>query len=323
MKDIVFRPIVPLPTMLLFTIIFVLIVLINRKHIINRIIILALLLAISQRPMLRNQADLTYSLDIDVLFVIDNTVSMNAIDVNNDTRFKQVKKDCEYLVDRLSGANFGLITFSNFSQVRMPYTTNTSDISAIIDSISVADPYYAIGSNLTLPYANMKFLLQSSKKKKDHHRVVFFIGDGELNWEEQSKFDLTIYEDIRSLINSGMVLGYGTPEGGKIKITSSLGTKDLTDSEGFLLDKTSTPYQPAISKLDENNLKELSGKLGIKYERNPSRSKLSSIVDEIIENAKKNKDDTEYSDKDLYYYLTMMLLIFLFLELFYNRRNEQ
>ena len=55
----------------------------------------------------------------------------------------------------------------------------------------------------------------------------------------------------------------------------------------------------------------------------PDNTKLNSIAEKIIAGAQKNRDDTEYSDKDLYYYFSMALLVFLFLELLYYRRNEQ
>lgn len=323
MTDLVFKPIIPLTTMIVFSIAMLVVVIINRKHIINRIIILALLLVISQRPMLRNQEDLMYSLDIDVLFVIDNTASMNAIDVNNGTRLNLVKQNCKYLIDKMPGASYAVITFGNFSQVRMPFTHDASDIQEIISNIKIVDPAYAVGSNLDLPYEDMKLLLESSKSKEEHHRVVFYLSDGELTYEEKNKMDLSKFKNISNLINNGAVFGYGTTNGGKIRIDSSLAKKYLADSQGFLLDQSKKPYQPAISKLDEGNLKNLATSLGVEYTLMPDTAKLNSIVEEIVAKAQKNRDDTEYSDKDLYYYFSMTLLIFLFIELLYYRRNEQ
>ena len=235
MSDLVFKPIIPLTTMVIFSIVMLAIVIINRKHIINRIIILLLLIIISQRPMLRNQEDLMYSLDIDILFVIDNTASMNAVDVNNGTRLDAVKKNCKYLIDKMPGASYAVITFGNFSQVRMPFSHDASDIEEIIDNIKIVDPAYAVGSNLDLPYDDIKLLLDSSNSKEDHHRVVFYLSDGELTYEEKSKMDLSKFKNISKLVNNGAVFGYGTTSGGKIKIDSSIAKRYLADSNGFFV----------------------------------------------------------------------------------------
>ena len=241
MSDLVFKPIIPLTTMIIFSIIMLVIVILNRRNIINRIIILVLLLIISQRPMLRNQEDLVYSLDIDVLFVIDNTVSMNAVDANGTTRLNVVKQNCKYLIDKLAGASYGVITFGNFSQVRMPFSHDASDIEEIINNIKVVDPAYASGSTLELPYDDIKILLESSYSKEDHHRVIFYISDGELTAFEKNKMNLEKYKEISKLVDNGAVFGYGTSNGGKILIDSSIATKYLTDSQGYLLDKTNNP----------------------------------------------------------------------------------
>ena len=323
MKDLIFKPIISLPIMITFTIVMLVIVIINRKHFINRMIILVLLLIISQRPMLKNKAGLTYKLDIDVLFVIDNTASMNAIDVNNDTRLKAVINDCKHVIDKLEGASYAVVTFGNFSQVRMPFTNDAGDIQEIISGIKITDPTYAVGSSLDLPYEDIKTLLTSSKDKEEHHTVLLFISDGELTTEEKNAMNLGKYKDLVDLIDSGAVLGYGDANGGKIRITESLAKKSLVDSEGYLLDKTKSPYQAAISKIDENNLKDLASNLSVDYIHMDKTSKINSLLDEIIKSATKDKDDTEYSNKDLYYYFSMTLLIFLFIELLYYRRNEQ
>ncbi len=83
-----------------------------------------------------------------------------------------------------------------------------------------------------------------------------------------------------------------------IKITESLAKTVLTDSDGYLLDKTTRPYQPAISRIDEGNLKDLSNSLSLDYIHMTKTSNVSSMLKTIINNATKDKDDTEYSNKD-------------------------
>lgn len=323
MDEIIFRPIIPMSTMIPFTIVMLVIVFLNRRHIINRIIILILLLIISQRPMLLNGEDLTYNLDLDILFVIDNTVSMNAVDVNNDMRINAVSRDCKYIMDSFPGSNFAIITFSNYAQVKVPFTNDAGLVNSVIDSLKVVEPTYANGSTLDLPYDYMKTLLSSSKEKEDHQRIVFFISDGELTSGDQDLTNLSKYNDIKELIDNGGVLGYGSVEGGKIKILDSINIKSITDSNGFLLDKSKSPYVAAISKMDENNLKNLAGSLSLEYFHMTNSNVLNNKIEEIRRGAVEKEEDTDYSNKDLYYYFSAGLLVVLLYELYYYRRREQ
>ncbi len=52
-SKLVFEPMIPLKTMIIIGIIMVIIVFINRKNVINRLLIILLLGIISQRPMIK------------------------------------------------------------------------------------------------------------------------------------------------------------------------------------------------------------------------------------------------------------------------------
>lgn len=321
MKDIVYRPIYPLRTMIIIAIVLTVIVLLNRKHIINRLLIIALLVIISQRPMIKNQEEATYNLNIDVLFVIDNTVSMNAVDVNNDTRLNAVKKDCNKIMNLLSGANFAVVSYGNVALIKHPFTSDTADIKDILDQMKIIDPLYAKGSTLDMPHDSMKILLDSSNKKEDHFRVVFFMGDGELIGKEVKDTNLSSYNDIKELINGGAVLGYGTTKGGQVKITESVALSKMTDSNGYLVDGTTGGL--SVSKINEENLKKLASTLSVDYHHMPDDSILPQLIDNIKEESIMTDDDKANLDKDTYYYFSGGLIVLLLLELFHYRRDER
>lgn len=321
MSDIVYKPIYPLKTMIIIGALLAVIVLLNRKSIINRLLIIALLLIISQRPMLKNQDEATYNLNIDVLFVIDNTVSMNAIDVNDDTRLNAVKKDCNQIIDLLTGANFAVVNYGNVSIVKHPFTTETSTIKDVIETMKIIDPVYAKGSSLNMPHDNMKILLESSNKKEKHYRVVFFIGDGELIGQEKLNTNLDEYSDLKDLINNGLVLGYGTSTGAKVKIEESVAIGKVIDSKGFLINGTSG--EAAISKIDEENLKKLASTLSLDYHHMPDSAFLQEKIEAIKEQSIMDDNGEEELDKDIYYYFSGALIILLILELLHYRRNER
>ena len=320
-NTIVFKPIISLGIVLPYIIILMVIVILNRKHIINRALILLLVLIISQRPMLKDKDEITYNLNFDILFVIDNTVSMNAEDANGRLRLDAVKRDCKQIIKEFAGSNFAIITYANIAQVKYPYTTELATIEDIIDRMKVIDPNYATGSSLDLPYDYMQILLESSSKKEKHKRIVFFIGDGELTKNDNSS-DLTKYQKIKDLINGGAVLGYGTAEGAKVKIYDSIVLNKVVDSNGYLLDGKT--MQPAISKMNENNLKKIANNLGVNYYHMVDSSKLKTQIEAIKQEVEEEEnDDEEKLDKDIYYYFSGALLILLLIELFHYRIDEQ
>lgn len=322
-EELIFKPIIPLTTMIVFTSILLLIVILNRKHIIVRIIILALLFIISQRPMLLNGEDITYNLDLDIIFVIDNTASMNAIDVNNDTRMKAVINDCKNIMDTFPGSSFAVITFGNYAQVRAPFSNDNGLINGIIDTLKVIDPIYGAGTTLDLPFDSIKKFLESSQEKEKHKRILFFMTDGELTNQEKLSNNFSKYNSIKDMIDNGAVLGYGTEKGAKIRIVDSVNQSTITDSEGYLLENVRGSKSLAISKMDEKNLKDLAASLSLDYYHMTNTSVLSNKLMEIRDEAIENEEDTEYSNKDLYYYFSFALLIVLLYELFYYRRREQ
>ena len=327
MDNIIFKPIIPLSTMIIFSVILLVIVLLNRKHIINRILILLLLLIITQRPMLKDKEDVSYTLNLDVIFVVDTTLSMNAVDVNNNTRINEVKRICNHIIEEFPGSKFSIITYDNDAYIKYPFTEDAAVIIDVIDGLKVVEPNYALGSSLSLPANFLKMLLKSADSKDEIHdekrqKIVFFMGDGELNNTEAMYTNLDDYNGISDIIDNGAVIGIGTTSGGKIRIDEAMKWDHLIDREGYLLDNSKTPAVLAISKMNEQNLKNVSEKLGIDYIGGNSdaiNNKLQEIKNIVVES--EDEDDAK-NDKDLYYYFSIPSLILLLYELFYYRRNE-
>ena len=323
MNNIIFKPIIPTLIMLIASLVIIGLIVLNKKNLITRIAIVIILFIISQRPMLLNGAGVTYNLDIDVLFVIDNTMSMNAIDVSGDTRLKALVTDCKHIINQMPGANFAIITFNNYSQVRVPFTTDAQIAIDVLNNLQIVDPSYATGSTLSLPYDDMKTLLMSSKSKAKHHRVVFFISDGELTNKEKLSLDIDKYKDLRDLVDNGAILGYGTSEGGKIKVTEGVNLKGMVDSDNFLLDKSKNPVEAAISKMDEANLKQLANTLSLDYIHMNVTNNINRKLADIKNNATVIEKERQSTNQDIYYFFSFVLLALLVYELYYYRRSMQ
>ncbi len=355
MNDLIFRPIMPVAN--IFLVIMLVIVLINRKHVINRVLIIALLFIINERPMLKNRIDITYSLDLDVAFVIDTTVSMNAIDTPSGMRLDEAKAICKKIMDALPGSQFEVITYDNAALMKYPFTNDNAAVENAIDNLRIVNPFYAKGSALTMPIEFLHMSLSSREERSEYHKkkrenIVFLIGDGELDNEEKLNTDFNEYTELAKKIDNGAIIGVGTKEGGKIKLldenknpifmggdtktrnwlaASSVrgGTKGLlgngygqykkiVNDEGYLYESTKTK-ELAISKYGEENLKELASKLNLDY-FNSTENKLDAKLEKIKENAINNDDDKQKKDQDIYYYFSIPLLILVIYELYYYRR---
>jgi Ca-activated chloride channel family protein len=211
-------------------------------------LIIALAFVIMLRPSKEETSHDVFLSNLDVMFVVDDTISMWANDMNG-TRMDEAKRDINYIMEELAGANFALITFDNYSEIRSPYTQDVDDVKDNIDSISVMDSYDATGTSMNTPYNDIESLLKSTAKKKNRQAIVFFISDGEITNDDK----LMDFSSLKQYIKDGAVLGYGTEEGGTMQ-----------DEYGnYVYDKETN--KKGISKIDEDNLKAIAKDLGISY----------------------------------------------------------
>lgn len=313
----IINPIIPIWVMGLICVAFVVIAIKDDKNkfsILRKIIIIALLFVINLRFMIVSPGAKITNNNLDVLFVIDTTISMLAEDYNgNKQRLEAVKKDCSHIIEELSGAKFSVIIFNNDSQILIPYTKDSSSVGEAIESIQVMEEFYAQGSSLNIPMEDMLYLLESSNKKQDRKRVLFFISDGEITNEEP----LQSFEKCQPYVDGGAVLGYGTTQGGTMQTTDK-----YTNKIAYLEDDTAYPRRKALSILDETNLKTISQEIGIDYIHMDKQSKVNNKLKEIKQKLMKDTDgETKDSYTDIYYFFVIPLAGLLLYELInYKRR---
>ncbi len=241
--------------------------------------------------------------NIDVLFVVDNTISMYAKDDNSKTRMNYVQKDCEYIMDYLDGGNFALIRFDNKSQILSPFTQDQRNINDALAVITYPDVYYASGSSLNVAYDDMKSLLESSNKKENRMTIIFFISDGEIT----DGSSLISFKELSKYIDGGAVLGYGSEEGGKMSVG--------TYYEYFLTDPTTG--EDAISKIDKDTLSSISLDLDVPTFFMHARPSLEPLLKRIVNESSSYIGSTNAIDyDDIYYYFAYPLIALLGLELY-------
>ena len=272
--------------------------------------ILALIVIILARPMTKHYNVDVEMKNLDVLFVMDTTISMWADDGegNYDTRIELAKATCDYIMQELDGSNFALIRFDNRSQILAPFTMDKRNVRDAIDTILAPDLDYATGSSLNVPYDDLLALLESSDKKEGRSAIVFFLSDGEITANEE----LRSYAELEPYIDGGAVLGFGSLEGGGMKMNKRV----VTDPE---------TGQAAVSKIDENNLKKLATDLDLTYVKNNDPESCSYLVSGIKSGATVSveQNDKAVDYDDIYFYFCYPLAAMLLWEavIFITRRK--
>lgn len=305
-------PIIPIWIMLIICISLIIYIIIKKRDLLQ-ILIIILLFIINLRIMIPSNNSKTIKNDLDILFVIDNTISMNALDYNgSNTRLSGVKEACNYIIDELNGSRFSVITFDNTSRIVTPYTYDANITREAISIMMPINELYAKGSSIDVSLDSIMYSLKNSKKKNDNNRIIFFISDG----ENTSNNSIKSFKSISKYISDGAVLGYGTKKGGYMKDESEYATNE------YIMDYTDTNFGKAISKIDEKNLKEIANDMDVDYIHVTNSNDINSKIKQI---KNKTKSTLESNDKssydDIYYIFVIPLLILLFIEFDRFRRR--
>lgn len=308
------NPIVPLvvviPVMLLILGGYVFGVVKNKNDIFLKILKIARILVVLTMVFLINLRIMgkRYNVDvelknIDVLFVVDTTISMWAEDSNgSEPRMNAVLRDCEHIMESLSGSNFSLIRFDNKSQILAPFTQDSKNVSDAFATIATPDRYYARGTTPNVVYNDMGEMLTSSSKKEDRTTIVFFISDGEVTAEDSQVMS---FAGLEGLIDGGAVLGYGTKEGGKMYDKGS--HQYITDPE---------TGKDALSIMNDVTLRDLADEMDIEYIYMDDPANVEYLLDSIKSGSSMqlaSSDNVSY--EDTYFYYAGVLLAFLILEM--------
>lgn len=271
-------------------------------------IIYVLIFIIGLRPVVV-KTDYEFAMkNLDVMIVVDTTISMWARDYDgNKERMKGVVADINGITKALAGSNFALVTFDDKAKVLCPFTQDFGYINDLADTLTSPDRSYAAGSDMSIPYHDIQSLLLSSSKKEGRKTIIFFMSDGEIT----NNKELISYAELAEYVDGGAVLGYGSEKGGKMK-----------DDSGYIYDYTTK--QDALSKIDEGNLKQIAEDLGVEYMNlNSGAQALTGLVQMIKDGSAIviEKGDGAEVYEDIYYWFAGALAVMLMVEMFYVLRR--
>ena len=262
--------------------------------------VIVLIFIINLRPMTKDFNTDVETKNVDVLFVVDTTISMWAQDYDGkDPRMEGVIDTASRIMDQLKGSSFALVRFDNRSRILAPFTQDKRSVKDAFDTIKAPDIWYASGTSLNTPYDDMQVLLDSSNQKEDKTTIVFFISDGEITDDSA----LGSFTELAPLVDGGAVLGFGTESGGR-----------MSDSYGgYVYDYEN--YGDAVSRIDEANLRSIAGDLKIDYVHVTSPERIDGIVRSIKASSTTSRGTGRaVLYNDTYYYYAAALLALLALE---------
>ncbi len=316
----IINPIIPVWLMGILCVVFLCFKRKGAFNYIRQICIVVLLFVINLRIMVGDAESETVTASADVLFVVDNTISMFAEDYNGtERRMDAVKQHCEYIMEQLPGAYYSVVSFENGVQPLTPYTNDAAVTIQAICTLKGQGTLYAVGSSMNDAMKALPDLLDNGR---DNYQVVFFISDGEItNGDKLEKVS-----GISQHVDTGAVLGYGTKEGGAMRAVSYIGSEDAPEYVTYYDDDFNE--RKALSKIDENNLNSIADNLGVDYVHMTETSDIDFCLSKIrqgIEAAPKVKSEegTEGYSDTYYFFVIPLLLLLVFDFLYYKRRGGQ
>ena len=227
----------------------------ERRWWLLRGLMVLLALAIVLRPGLGEQPAEARTSDLEVLVVVDRTLSMSALDWDGgEPRLAGVRSDMRELTEALPGARFSLVTAGRNVRQELPFTSDTTAFLAAVDTVRPEGLFAGAGSRVDRPLDEMTTILEeAADARPDRRRLVVLVTDGENTVDSPQES----FAPVAPLVDGGVVLGYGTEEGGKMPT-------DYEDtSSGFVYDTQSGA--DALSRLDADNVATIADQMGVDH----------------------------------------------------------
>lgn len=310
------NPIIPIPVM---AIICVCLLALKRKGIfpyIRQVIIILLLFAINLRIQIPNDEMTVNVADLkaNVIFVVDDTISMVGVDgPDGVTRLKAASGDAAYIMDKMVGADFSVISFHNNGQILSPWSSDIRFVKGTIASIYPLATYSARGTNLGVAKDSMLKMLKSGKERGGY-TIVFFLTDGEDNTDHEDYG----FDECAEYINNGAVIAYGTTTGAEMYMRDSYTGEEVVVETYTYEDG----YMPAITKMDPENIEFIAGELGVQSVTMGDTSKLDAIIEKSMAEIEVGySEKVEYGFDETYYYFAIALAIMMVIECVFTAKQ--
>lgn len=245
--------------------------------------------------------------NIEVYFVIDRTGSMGAEDWDGENpRIDGVRNDVATLMGVLTGARYSILSWDSSVHTDMPLTTDSSAVASYMGTFTRELSSSSQGSSINRPAADLAKLLKKNKERHPENiRTVFILSDGETSnqdhWSSAPSGSEDDWDDVKPYIDGGLVIGYGTEEGGKMKTVRLSNAGAQSGDDEYIHDKSQPGAPIAISRIDEAALQGVASRIGVSYVHSPDKSAIDSYARSILDDASKLSE--ERNKRDTYRYI--------------------
>lgn len=214
--------------------------------------------------------------NVEIVFAVDRTGSMAAEDgPDGAPRMDAVRQDIRTLVQASASARFAVVTWDSSSRIELPVTTDASAVMSFAEGLHQEISEFSTGSTLARPAQTVRGLLESSvEERPENQRFLVVMSDGEStdgSMNEAGEGGLEAWAGISDLIDGGVVIGYGTPEGGPMRI---YGVGGVGATEEYMTDEDG---QKVLSRIDEASLADLATIVDVPLLLNPTQAQVSEL----------------------------------------------
>lgn len=255
----------------------------------------ALVIAAAADPAVGGGEAPTVTTSVDVLFVVDTTGSIVAEDYDGGKpRLEGVRADIAAIADGFAGARFSLITFDATAVVELPWTTDAGALDAAVRVLQPELSYYSSGTRLDVPVETIDAALQrSADSDEERMRVLVVLTDG----EQTAGGDPASFSALAGSADAGVVLGYGTTEGGRMRMT--WGVYGTDDDVSYIYDYETG--DDAISHADPATLERIADEIGVDYLHREESGGLESWIAPVADGAVEREGDPRAGARRLYW----------------------
>lgn len=244
----------------------------------RRLAAVVLMTIIGLGPSIEDRVPDALLTNAEVYFVVDRTGSMAAQDYGAEglPRLEGVAADIDQLTRLIPAAQYSILAFDSQASSQLPLTSDARAVRSWVASLRQEVTSYSAGSSIDRPLEMLEGVLErAAERNPENVRLVFLFSDGEnTRGSASDPDDIDSYAPLAPLVDGGAILGYGTSEGGQMLRYTGVGEPEEDD---WIID--SRTQEPALSKLDENQLRQVADDLGVLYAHRTEPSSMEAIVD--------------------------------------------
>ena len=238
---------------------------------------------------------------VDVLFLLDTSLSMSAQDLKPD-RLTRAKMWASTLIDNLKTARVGIIAFAGKPFLQCPLTTDYSACKMLLDIINVG----TIPVQGTAIADAINLAVNSFPSKKGFFKAIILVTDGE---DHEGNIDEATENAAKNGIKI-ITVGIGSGSGEPIPIRDNEGniTGYKKNKEGKLV----------MSKLESSTLESIASKTGGAFFTATSANFEISRVIRILNKMEKEEFGEEWLDRyeERFEYPLTLAIVLLLLEFY-------